>query len=87
MAQLGAHGLVRGSFVPPEPIRQLRDLTRTRTAIIRERSREVQRLEKLLEDAGIKLSAVASAAKVGRRLVWVRGDVEKFLADQGMPTP
>ncbi len=60
LAQLGAHGLVRGSFVPPEPIRQLRDLTRARTAITRERSREVQRLEKLLEDAGIKLSSVAS---------------------------
>jgi transposase len=60
LAELGAHGLVRGSFVPPEPIRQLRDLTRTRTAITRERGREVQRLEKLLEDAGIKLSSVAS---------------------------
>ncbi|MEV0157236.1 IS110 family transposase [Micromonospora sp. NPDC050686] len=60
LAQLGAHGLVRGSFVPPEPIRQLRDLTRARTAITRERGRQVQRLEKLLEDAGIKLSAVAS---------------------------
>src|SRR5674476_411149 len=60
LAQLGAHGLVRGSFVPPEPIRQLRDLTRARTAITRERGREVQRLEKLLEDAGIKLSSVAS---------------------------
>src|ERR1700758_2756503 len=60
LAQLGAHGLVRGSFVPPEPIRRLRDLTRARTAITRERGREVQRLEKLLEDAGIKLSAVAS---------------------------
>ena len=60
LAQLGAHGLVRGSFVPPEPIRILRDLTRARTAITRERSREIQRLEKLLEDAGIKLSAVAS---------------------------
>lgn len=60
LAQLGAHGLVRGSFVPPEPIRQLRDLTRTRTAIVRERGREVQRLEKLLEDAGIKLSSVAT---------------------------
>jgi transposase len=60
LAQLGAHGLVRGSFVPPEPIRQLRDLTRTRTAIVRERAREIQRLEKLLEDAGIKLSAVAT---------------------------
>ena len=60
LAQLGAHGLVRGSFVPPEPIRRLRDLTRTRTAIVRERAREIQRLEKLLEDAGIKLSSVAS---------------------------
>ena len=60
LAQLGAHGLVRGSFVPPEPIRQLRDLTRARTAIVRERSREIQRLEKFLEDAGIKLSSVAT---------------------------
>src|SRR3954454_17390947 len=59
-AQLGAHGLVRASFVPPQPIRELRDLTRTRTAITRERSREVQRLEKLLEDASIKLSSVAT---------------------------
>jgi transposase len=60
LAELGAHGLVRGSFVPPEPIRQLRDLTRTRSSIVRERSREIQRLEKLLEDAGIKLSSVAT---------------------------
>lgn len=57
LADLGAHGLVRASFVPPEPIRQLRDLTRTRTVITRERTREIQRLEKLLEDAGIKLSS------------------------------
>jgi transposase len=60
LAQLGAHGLVRGSFVPPEPIRQLRDLTRTRTIMTRERSREILRLQKLLEDAGIKLSSVAT---------------------------
>jgi transposase len=60
LAELGAHGLVRGSFVPPAPIRQLRDLTRTRTRITRDRAREIQRLEKLLEDAGIKLSSVAS---------------------------
>jgi transposase len=60
LAELGAHGLVRASFVPPEPVRQLRDLTRTRTAITRERAREIQRLEKLLEDAGIKLSSVAA---------------------------
>lgn len=60
LAQLGAHGLVRGSFVPPEPIRQLRDLTRTRTTIVRARAKEIQRLEKLLEDSGIKLSSVAT---------------------------
>lgn len=60
LADLGAHGLVRASLVPPPPIRMLRDLTRARTVITRERTREIQRLEKLLEDAGIKLSAVAS---------------------------
>lgn len=60
LAQLGAHGLLRASFVPPAPIRALRDLTRTRTAITRERVREVQRLEKVLEDAGIRLSVVVS---------------------------
>jgi transposase len=60
LAQLDAHCLVRASFVPPEPVRQLRDLTRTRTTMIRERSREIQRLQKLLEDAGVKLSSVAT---------------------------
>lgn len=60
LADLGAHGLVRASFVPPEPIRVLRDLTRARTVITQERTREIHRLEKLLEDAGIKLSSVAT---------------------------
>ena len=60
LAQLGAHGLVRPSFVPPQPVRELRDLTRARTQLTRERGQAVQRLEKLLEDTGIKLSAVAS---------------------------
>ncbi|NQX14260.1 IS110 family transposase [Microbacteriaceae bacterium VKM Ac-2855] len=60
LAQLGAYGLVRGCLVPSEQIRHIRDLTRTRTAITRERAREVERLEKMLEDTGIKLSAVAS---------------------------
>jgi len=60
LAELLEHGLLRSSFVPPPAIRQLRDLTRTRTTLVRERAREIQRLEKLLEDAGIKLSSVAS---------------------------
>jgi transposase len=60
LADLCAHGLIRSSFVPPEPIRRLRDLTRMRSAIARERTREISRLEKALEDPGIKLSVVAS---------------------------
>jgi transposase len=58
LADLGAHWLVRASFVPPEPIRVLRDLTRARTTIAQARAKEIARLEKLLED-GIKLSSVA----------------------------
>ncbi|WP_344089134.1 IS110 family transposase, partial [Luedemannella helvata] len=60
IADLVAHGLVRPSFVPPPPIRRLRDLTRRRTILLDERTREKQRMEKLLEDAGVKLSVVAS---------------------------
>jgi transposase len=60
ICQLVEHGLVRPSFVPPRPIRELRDLTRYRTAPIQERTREGQRLQKVLEDAGIKLGTVAS---------------------------
>ncbi|GGJ63671.1 hypothetical protein GCM10010121_087880 [Streptomyces brasiliensis] len=60
LAQLGAHGLVRPSFVPDQPLGELRDLTRARTQLTRERGQIVQRLEKLLEDTGIKLAAVAS---------------------------
>lgn len=60
LADLAAHGLVKACLVPPEPIRRLRDLTRARTALTRDRARVIQRLEKLLEDAGIKLSSVAT---------------------------
>jgi transposase len=60
IAQLTECGLVRSSFVPPKPVRRLRNLTRYRKTVIEERSREAQRLEKLLEDAGIKLSSVAT---------------------------
>lgn len=60
LAQLAAHGLLRGSFVPPEPIRELRDLTRARSIAVRDRTREIQRLEKFLEGSGIKLSGTVS---------------------------
>jgi transposase len=62
LAQLLECGLLRGSFVPPRPIRELRDLTRYRKRLIEERAREVQRVHKVLEDAGIKLSSVATNA-------------------------
>jgi transposase len=60
IAQLLECGLLRGSFVPPREVAQLRDLTRYRTKIVGERVREIQRIQKLLEDAGIKLDSVAS---------------------------
>lgn len=51
---------MKGSFIPPKPIRELRDLTRYRKSIIDERVRETNRLHKLLQSANIKLSSVAS---------------------------
>src|SRR3954466_2004711 len=64
-------GLLRASFVPPKPIRQLRNLTRYRKPQIQERQREVNRLHKALEDAGIKLDCVASdiLGKSGRDML------------------
>ena len=61
LAKLTEKGLLRPSFVPPQPIRQLRDYTRLRIDLTRERTRYWQRLEKLLEDALIKVSSVASS--------------------------
>ena len=60
IARLAEMGLLRPSFVPPPEIRALRDLTRTRLQLVRDRTREWQRLEKLLEGALIKLSSVVS---------------------------
>jgi transposase len=60
LAELGECGLLRPSFVPPPVIAQLRDLTRYRKSVIEERARETQRIQKLLEDAGIKLDSVVS---------------------------
>ena len=60
LAQLLEHGLLAGSFVPPAPIRELRDLTRYRKRLIQTHTAECQRVQKVLEDAGIKLDSVAS---------------------------
>jgi transposase len=60
LADVAAHGMVRPSFVPPPPIRQLRELTRYRKTQIDARVAEIQRMEKVLQDAGIKLTSVAS---------------------------
>ena len=60
IAQLLEHGLIRASFIPPPPVRELRDLTRYRKAVIQDRSRAANRLHKVLEDAGIKLASVAT---------------------------
>ncbi|HET9078891.1 MAG TPA: IS110 family transposase [Acidimicrobiales bacterium] len=60
LAELLEHGLLKASFVPPEVIRQLRDLTRYRKRLVQAVTAEFQRIEKTLEDAGIKLDVVAS---------------------------
>src|SRR5207342_1311602 len=60
ICDLVAHGLVRPSFVPPPEIRRLRDMTRLRSTQVQERTRTIERLEKVLQDAGIKLTSVAS---------------------------
>ena len=71
LCQLLEAGLLRASFVPPKPIRTLRNLTRYRKAQIQDRSREAARLHKMLEDAGIKLSSVATdiMGKSGRDML------------------
>ena len=61
LADVAAHGMIRPSFVPPPEIRELRELTRYRKTQAVARGQEVQRLEKVLQDAGIKLTSVASA--------------------------
>ena len=71
LAKLTERGMLRPSFVPPAEIRQLRDYTRLRLDLTRDRSRHVQRIEKLLEDALIKLSTVATdiMGKSGRAML------------------
>jgi transposase len=81
LAKLTEKGLLRPSFVPPQPIRVLRDYTRLRVDLTAERTRHWQRLEKLLEDALIKISAVASRIDLRS----VRDMVEALIAGQRNP--
>jgi len=71
LAGLLAHGLVRGSFVPPPAVQELRELTRTRKQLVRELGQHVQRVEKVLESANIKLGVVLSdvTGVSGRRIL------------------
>lgn len=71
LADLLAHGLVRSSFIPPAPIQELRDLTRTRKQLVRELSQHTLRVQKVLEDANIKLGSVLSSVvgKSGRAML------------------
>jgi len=71
LADVASHGMVRPSFVPPPEIRELRELTRYRKSQVDMRAREIQRLEKTLQDAGIKLTSVASTvwSKSSREMI------------------
>jgi transposase len=79
LADVAAHGMVRPSFVPPLPIRELRELARYRKTQIDARAAEKQRLEKVLQDAGIKLTSVASKVltQSGRSIIEALADGER----------
>jgi transposase len=71
LADLLRHGLLKASFIPPRPVRELRDLMRYRKTIVQERADEVNRLQKVLETANIKLASVATdvLGKSGRSML------------------
>lgn len=85
IADLLAHGLIRGSFVPEQPIQELRALTRTRKQFVQEKARNVQRIQKTLEDANIKLDGVisdlmgTSGRKMLRALIAGETDPQKLV--------
>jgi transposase len=81
LAKLTERGMLRPSFVPPAPIRELRDYTRLRTDLVHDRTRQWSRLEKLLEDALIKVSAVASTMTTKS----VRDMIEALIAGERSP--
>ncbi len=82
LADLLRHGLLQPSFIPPKPIRELRDLTRYRKTLVHDRAELVQRLQKVLETANIKLAAVATdiLGKSGRAMI------EALIAGEADPT-
>ncbi len=71
LADLLRHGLLKASFIPPAPIRELRDLTRYRKTLVQERAQDVNRIQKVLEMANVKLSSVATdvLGKSGRDML------------------
>src|SRR5262249_15781254 len=71
IAELLAHGLIRGSFVPETAIQELRTLTRTRKQLVREKAQHVQRIQKTLEDANVKIASVIAdvMGKSGRAIL------------------
>ena len=83
IARLLEHGLLKASFVPDRPQRELRDLTRQRTQLLRDRARVVNRIQKTLEDANIKLASVATdiTGKSGRAVLDALAD-GKLSAEQ-----
>lgn len=86
LADLLAHGLIRGSFVPPRPIQELRDLTRTRKQLARQVAQTTQRIEKVLEDANVKITGIithllgVSGRAILRALSEGETDPERLLA-------
>jgi transposase len=78
IAELLRHGLLRGSFIPSRPQRQLRELTRHRTTLVQDRARVINRLQAVLEDANIKLAAVVTDI----RGVSARAMLEALIAGQ-----
>jgi len=82
LADLMAHGLIRGSFVPDEPTQEMRNFLRTRKQFVRERTSHVQRIQKTLEDANIKLDSVITdiMGLSGRRMIeaLIAGETDPF---------
>lgn len=95
LAELLAHGLIRSSFVPPREVSELRTLLRTRKQLVRERASHVQRVQKTLEDANIKIASALSdiMGKSGRAMIeaMIAGETDPHklaaLADRRVQTP